>query len=45
MGFFNKQKKPDCFLEARQDIEKFINFYNVKKSHSALSYLSPMEFC
>lgn len=32
------------FLEAKKDLEHFIDFYNEKRPHSALQYMSPKEF-
>ncbi|MEW6448867.1 MAG: integrase core domain-containing protein, partial [Bacillota bacterium] len=32
------------FDEARQDIERYIRFYNTERLHSALGYRSPAEY-
>ncbi|WP_370589786.1 IS3 family transposase [Thermoactinomyces sp. CICC 10523] len=32
------------FLEAKKDIDHYIQFYNSERPHSALGYLSPKEF-
>ena len=34
----------DSFEEAKTEVDKFINFYNTEYPHSALGYLSPIEF-
>jgi putative transposase len=36
-------QKYSSFLEAKKDIERYIQFYNEQR-HSALGYLSPKEF-
>ncbi|OVE81392.1 hypothetical protein BVY03_04000 [bacterium K02(2017)] len=39
------RKKYETRLEAKQDITDYIyNFYNSKRMHSSLDYMSPMEF-
>lgn len=32
------------FDEARQDIDRYIRFYNTERLHSALGYRSPAEY-
>jgi transposase InsO family protein len=32
------------FDEAKQDIERYIRFYNTERLHSALGYRSPAEY-
>lgn len=34
----------ESFLEAKEDLDRYISFYNNERPHSALNYQSPIEF-